>query len=57
MYGDLIFAAPCDQTIKAMAKTTDTPIYHYLYTHIGKRKPPPYTPYSIHLPLPLHSHW
>ncbi len=35
MYGDVLFAAPCEQTIKAMAKTTDTPIYHYLYAHPG----------------------
>jgi hypothetical protein len=35
MYGDVLFAAPCDQTVKAMAKTTDTPIYYYLYAHPG----------------------
>jgi hypothetical protein len=38
MYGDVLFAAPCEQTIKAMAKTTDTPIYHYLYAHPGINK-------------------
>ena len=35
MYGDLMFTAPVDLTVRSLAESMDCPIYYYLYNHRG----------------------